>query len=159
MRRLRLTDTLRGIPTAALLKKRAFVLPAAENPPFRRKAGVRRGFAVFCIRSPLCRYPHRPARAAPEAASLLRPAGTVSASAVYGRPPDRRRRAPTAQGTRRPNEAPRAYPRALFMAARTYGSMGQEPARLLPVARRPLPHKQAEADGGAQGDSKGKAGA
>lgn len=57
MRRLRLTDTLRVIPTAAPLKKHAFVLPVAENPPSLRKAGVRRGFAAFCTRSPLCSFP------------------------------------------------------------------------------------------------------
>lgn len=57
MRRLRLTDTLRGIPPAALLKSVLLVLPAAENPPFRRKAGVRRGFAAFCTCGSLCSFP------------------------------------------------------------------------------------------------------
>ena len=125
MRRLRLTDTLRGIPPAALLKSVLLVLPAAKNLPFRPKGGrSARLCSILCPQSALFFPSRRPARAAPEAASLPRPAGTASASAVCGRPPDRRRRAPAAQGTRRPNEAPRACPPsgsgAPFMAAHVY---------------------------------------
>lgn len=99
-----------GVSPGSALKKRAF--GSAGRPKISlsaRKAAVRRGFAVFCTRSPLYSFP-RGIPPAPGAASLLRPAGTVSASAVYGRTPDRRRRAPAAQGTRCPNEAPRACP-------------------------------------------------
>lgn len=46
-----------GYSPAALLKSVLLVLPAAENPPFRRKAGVRRGFAAFCTCGSLCSFP------------------------------------------------------------------------------------------------------
>ena len=57
MRRLRLTDTLRGISPGSALKKRAFGPAGGRKSPFPPESGVRRGFAAFCTCGSLCSFP------------------------------------------------------------------------------------------------------
>lgn len=142
-----------GFPPAALLKSVLLVLPAAENLPFRPKGGRSARLCGILYPQSALFFPSRhPARAGsriPPAACgnsvcirSLRPhAGQASArSRSAGNPlPRTKRRARARQA-----EAVRS------LWQHTPMSYGAGPARLLPVARRPLPHKQAEADGGEQ---------
>ena len=104
MRRLQLTDTLLGIPPAALLKSVLLVLPAAENLPFRPKGGRSARlcgilYPQSALSLPASSRPRRAGSRIPPAAygdsvrirGLRPPAGQASArSRSAGNPPPER---------------------------------------------------------------------